>query len=189
MVWNLMVGALLVGASVVLYDGSPTYPDQLGSWRVAATTRATVFGAGAVYLSGTQARELHPAAELDLSALRTIISAGSPLPPTTWEWVYDEFGSQVRLDSSTGGTDVCGTFIAGSPWLPVYLGELSRRVSGWTLAADAAAPRCTNRWASSSSSRPCRRCRSGSGTSDGTRYRDAYFDQYPACGGTATGSN
>jgi len=181
MVWNLMVGALLVGASVVLYDGSPTYPDQLGSWRVAATTRATVFGAGAVYLSGTQARELHPAAELDLSALRTIISAGSPLPPTTWEWVYDEFGSQVRLDSSTGGTDVCGTFIAGSPWLPVYLGELSAPCLGVDARGfDAAGTEVHEQVGELVIVAPMPSMPVGFWNDpDGTRYRDAYFDQYP----------
>jgi acetoacetyl-CoA synthetase len=181
MVWNLMVGALLVGASVVLYDGSPTHQDHLASWRVAAATRATVFGAGAAYVAATQSRELHPARDLDLAALRTIISAGSPLPPTTWEWIYDEFGAQVRLDSSTGGTDVCGTFIAGSPWLPVYLGELSAPCLGVDVRAfDAEGTAVREQVGELVIAAPMPSMPLGFWNDpDGSRYREAYFAMYP----------
>jgi acetoacetyl-CoA synthetase len=181
MVWNLMVGALLVGSIVVLYDGSPTFPDQLASWRIAALTRANVFGAGAGYLSATQTRELHPAVELDLSELKAIISAGSPLPPTTWQWIYDEFGAQIRLDSSTGGTDVCGTFISGSPWSPVYLGELSAPCLGVDAHAFDHEGNVVREQVgelvitSPMPSMPI----AFWGDPDGTRYHDAYFAMYP----------
>jgi acetoacetyl-CoA synthetase len=125
MVWNWLVGALLGGATPVLYDGSPNFPDGLGSWRVAATTRANLFGCGAAYLTGCEKAALEPGRDLDLSALRGVISTGSPLPMSAWSWVYESVKSDVRLDSSSGGTDVCGTLISGSPWLPVYKGELS----------------------------------------------------------------
>jgi len=181
MVWNWMLGALLAGASVVLYDGSPTHPDYLASWRVADAARATVFGTGAAYLSGTRSRGLHPRSLFDLSALRTVISTGSPLPPTVWEWVYDEFGAQIRLDCSTGGTDVCGTFMAGSPWLPVYLGELSGACLG--VDAQAYSPEGSSVTGevgelvivSPMPSMPI----AFWNDSSGERYREAYFAQYP----------
>jgi acetoacetyl-CoA synthetase len=125
MVWNWLVSGLLVGATPVLYDGSPGHPDGLGSWRVAARTGAAVFGTGAAYLSASEKARLEPARDLDLSALRTVISTGSPLPVSTWYWLSSAFEGRVRLDSSSGGTDVCSVLIGGSPWLPVHAGELA----------------------------------------------------------------
>jgi acetoacetyl-CoA synthetase len=125
MVWNWLVGCLLGGATPVLYDGSPGHPDVLGSWRIAEATRANVFGTGAAYLTACEKAGVSPGRDLDLSALRGIISTGSPLPSSTWGWVYEHVKPDVRLDSSSGGTDVCASLISGSPWLPVYRGELS----------------------------------------------------------------
>jgi acetoacetyl-CoA synthetase len=109
----------------VLYDGSPGFPDVMGSWRVAAATRANTFGSGAAYLTGCEKAGVEPGRDLDLSGLRTVVSTGSPLPMSTWSWVYEHVDGRVRLDSSSGGTDVCSSLISGSPWLPVYKGELS----------------------------------------------------------------
>jgi acetoacetyl-CoA synthetase len=135
MVWNWLVAGLLVGATPVVYDGSPGYPDLLGSWRVAAASRATVFGTGAAYLTGCEKAGAEPARELNLSAVRTVLSTGSPLPTSTWGWVYDQLGPDVRLDSSCGGTDVCSALLSGSPWLPVYVGELSAPCLGVKVEA------------------------------------------------------
>jgi len=125
MVWNWLVGCLLAGATPVLYDGSPGYRDILGSWRVAEATRVTIFGSGAAYLTNCEKAGVSPGRDLDLSALRGVMSSASPLPASTWSWVYEHVKGDVRLDSSSGGTDVCGSLISGSPWLPVYKGELS----------------------------------------------------------------
>ncbi len=125
MVWNWLVGCLLGGATPVLYDGSPGHPDVCGNWRVVEAAQVNVFGTGAAYLTGCEKAGAEPGRDFDLSALRGVISTGSPLPLSTWSWVYDHVKSDVRLDSSSGGTDVCGALISGSPWLPVYRGELS----------------------------------------------------------------
>ena len=130
MVWNWLVGALLGGAAPILYDGSPGFPDVLGSWRVAASSGVNVFGSGAAYLTACEKAGVSPGRELDLSGLRGVVSTGSPLPMSTWGWVYEHVGGDIRLDSSSGGTDVCGSIISGSPWLPVYRGELSHACLG-----------------------------------------------------------
>ena len=185
-----MVGGLLVGATPVLLNGSPVYPDATGSWQIVAETRANIFGTGAAYLTGTEKAGLDPARAVDASALRSLISTGSPLPTSTWGWLHDVFDGRVRLESSSGGTDVCSALVSGSPWLPVYVGELRARV-----------------WAS----RP--RPRDDAGRSvvgqvgelviaepmpsmpiyfwndpDGSRYRDAYFSRFDRVRITATGS-
>ena len=125
MVWNTVVGTLLCGVVIVLYDGSPGHPDVLGNWRVAATTSATVFCSGSAYLSAVEKSGRNPAAELDLSALRTVIATGSVLPPSTWGWIYGVLGPRIRLDSSSGGTDVCSGLIGGNVLKPVVRGELT----------------------------------------------------------------
>lgn len=181
MIWNWMLGAMLTGATVVLYDGSPTHPDKLGSWRVVEATGATVFGTGAAYLSAMAKNLLRPASELDLRSLTTIISTGSPLPQAGWIWVTEEFGSQVRLDSSTGGTDVCGTFVSGSPALPVYLGELSGPCLGVKVEAlDDRGQALVGRQGELVISEPMPSMPIMFWNDpDGRRYHDAYFDTYP----------
>jgi acetoacetyl-CoA synthetase len=127
--WNLVVGAL-VSASVVLYDGSPSYPDMGALWDVAEKAGVTVFGAGAAYLHGCMKQGLSPADGRDLHRLRAISSSGSPLAPEAYGWVAEKLGSHVWLSSSSGGTDVAGGFVGGSPLMPVYAGELPCRLLG-----------------------------------------------------------
>jgi acetoacetyl-CoA synthetase len=134
MAWNYLVGGLLHGATIVLYDGSPAYPDTARSWRVAAETSATTFGTGAAYVTACQKAGVRLADELDLSALRTVIPTGSALPPGGWQWLYDGLGARVRIDPIAGGTDVCTAFVGGSPLLPVHAGEIPCRWPG--VAAD-----------------------------------------------------
>jgi acetoacetyl-CoA synthetase len=130
MAWNYLVAGLLHGATIVLYDGSPAYPDQLGAWSVAALTRATTFGTGAAYVLACEKAGLAPGATLDLSALRTVIPTGSPLPPHGWRWLAETLGPAVRIDPIAGGTDVCTAFTGGSPLLPVRVGEIPCRWPG-----------------------------------------------------------
>jgi acetoacetyl-CoA synthetase len=134
MAWNYLVGGLLHGTSAVLYDGSPAYPDAAGSWRVAASAGATTFGMGSAYVTACEKAGVRPDDEVDLSALRTVIPTGSPLPPSGWEWLADRLGGQVRIDPIAGGTDVCTAFVGGSPLLPVRVGEIPCRWPG--VAAD-----------------------------------------------------
>jgi acetoacetyl-CoA synthetase len=130
MAWNYLVSGLLHGASVVLYDGSPSYPDQAGSWTVASLTRATTFGMGAAYVSACEKAGVRPARDRDLSSLRSVIPTGSPLPPSGWHWIHDQLGSEVRIDPIAGGTDVCTAFVGGCPLLPVRVGEIPCRWLG-----------------------------------------------------------
>ncbi|WP_406424266.1 acetoacetate--CoA ligase [Streptomyces sp. NBC_00873] len=135
MVWNFMVGGLLHGATLVLYDGSPTHPDVNGVWRVAAQTRATMVGVGASYLVAGEKADAHPASEMDLSAVRSVLQTGSSLPESTWQWVYRRLIDDAWLQSICGGTDVCSVLAGGSPLLPVRSGRIQCPALGVALAA------------------------------------------------------
>ncbi len=135
MMWNALVGALLTGAEIVLFDGNPGYPDLGTMWELAARTRATTFGTSAAFLAACQKAGVEPAAGRDLGALRAVGSTGSPLSPEGFEWVYEHLGDDIWLYSTSGGTDVCTAFVGGVPILPVHRGELQRPALGCALAA------------------------------------------------------
>ncbi|WP_432082838.1 acetoacetate--CoA ligase [Streptomyces sp. WAC 04229] len=135
MVWNFMVGGLLHGTTIVLYDGSPTWPDVNGVWRVAERTGATMVGVGAAYLVAAETADAHPAGELDLSAVRSVLQTGSSLPASAWRWVHDRLPGDVWLQSICGGTDVCSVLAGGSPLLPVHVGRIQAPALGVALAA------------------------------------------------------
>jgi acetoacetyl-CoA synthetase len=141
MMWNYVAGGLLVGATVVLYDGSATHPDTGALWRLVAGAGVTYAGTGAPYLLACMKAGLRPAAEHDLSALRGVGSTGSPLPPEGFRWVYDAIGTAggsggspprasttgpgLILGSFSGGTDLCTGFVGPNPLLPVRVGIIS----------------------------------------------------------------
>ena len=135
MMWNFLLGGLLTGAEIVLYDGSPGAPDLDVLWNLAAKTRTTTFGTSAAFLASCAKAGLTPAADHDLSALRAVGSTGSPLSPEGFEWVYAEVGADLWLYSTSGGTDVCTAFVGGVPILPVRRGELQARSLGCAVAA------------------------------------------------------
>lgn len=135
MMWNFLIGGLLVGASVVTYDGSATHPDLEAMWRLAAETGVTYFGTGAPYLTACAKAELTPGENLDLSRLRAIGSTGSPLPPEGFQWVYGQVGSDILLGSLSGGTDVCTAFVGPSPLLPLRAGVMQCRFLGARVEA------------------------------------------------------
>jgi len=135
MMWNFLVGCLLTPASVVLYDGSPGHPDPGSLWDLAAASRTTCFGTSASYIASCMKQDVKPSEGRDLSALRSVGSTGSPLPPEGFEWVYDQLGRDTWLFSTSGGTDVCTAFVGGVPTLPVYRGELQGRALGAAVAA------------------------------------------------------
>ena len=130
MMWNLLIGALLVGATVVSYDGSPGYPDMGVLWRLAEQSRINFFGTSAGYITALMKTEIRPGEQHDLSALVGVGSTGSPLPPEGFDWVYAAVKADLWLASVSGGTDVCGCFVGGSPLLPVYRGEIQCRALG-----------------------------------------------------------
>jgi acetoacetyl-CoA synthetase len=128
--WNIMQGSLLQGATPVLYDGSPGYPDLNVLWELAAKARVTFFGTSAAYLTGCMNAKLNPGKQYDLSALKAVGSTGSPLPPEGFKWVYDQVKGDVVLGSTSGGTDPSTGFLGSCPLLPVVAGELQCRCLG-----------------------------------------------------------
>jgi acetoacetyl-CoA synthetase len=130
MMWNFLIGALLVGATPLLYDGSPAWPDMGVLWRFAEQSRMNVFGTSAGYILALIKSEVRPDTDYDLSALKCLSSTGSPLPPEGFEWVYAHVKPDIWLASYSGGTDVCSGFVGGCPLLPVYAGEIQCRILG-----------------------------------------------------------
>jgi acetoacetyl-CoA synthetase len=135
MVWNVLVSSLLLGATPVLLDGSPTAPDLANIWRTASEAGVAALGVGAGYLIASMKAGLTPAADFDLSALRQVGSTGSPLPASVYQWVRDAVGSSVWLSSSSGGTEVCSAFVGGSPIQPVRAGRLQAPQLGVAVEA------------------------------------------------------
>lgn len=131
MMWNFLVGGLLTGSTIVLYDGNPTYPHKKILWQLAEEVKITAFGTSASYITaGMKDESFRPKNEFDLSHLKNISSTGSPLPPEGFKWCYDHVKTDLWISSVSGGTDVCTAFILGAPTLPVYAGELQCRGLG-----------------------------------------------------------
>jgi acetoacetyl-CoA synthetase len=124
--WNISASTLLTGATVILYDGAPAYPSVDAQFALAARTGMTFLGTSPGYLGACEKAGLRPGELHDLSALRTIGATGSPLPASTFHWVYDAVRPDILLGSLSGGTDVATGFIGSSPLLPVTAGELQR---------------------------------------------------------------
>jgi acetoacetyl-CoA synthetase len=128
--WNLLQGSLLLGATPVLYDGSPGYPDLDVLWQLAQDSKMSVFGTSAAYLTTCMAQGLEPGKKFDLSPLKTVGSTGSPLPTEGFRWVYEQVKNDLLLGSVSGGTDPCTAFLGSCPLLPVRAGELQCRCLG-----------------------------------------------------------
>ncbi|GAA4537160.1 acetoacetate--CoA ligase [Pseudonocardia xishanensis] len=124
MMWTIVVSGLLTGATVVLYDGSPTVRGEDRLWPIVAEQGVTVFGTSAAYLHGCMQAGLTPARELPLGGLRALHSTGSPLSADGFRWAHDQVGGHVPVVSGSGGTDVASGFVGGCPLLPVRLGEI-----------------------------------------------------------------
>jgi acetoacetyl-CoA synthetase len=135
MMWNFLVGGLLVGATIVLVDGAATFPETGRLWRVAGEEKLTYLGVGAPYLMACQKAGLRPGQSHDLGNLRAIGSTGSPLPPEGFDWVYEAVGRDLLLGSFSGGTDVCTGFVGPNPLLPVRSGIISGRCLGADVKA------------------------------------------------------
>ena len=182
MMWNFLLGVLLTPASVVLYDGSPGFPDMDVLWRLAADAGVTIFGTSASYIAQCMKDGVEPAGGgRDLSKLHAVGSTGSPLAPEGFQWVADHLGSDTWLFSTSGGTDVCTAFVGGVPTLPVYRGELQGpslgcKVESWDpdgrpltgavgelVITEPMPSMPVELW----------------NDSTGERYRDSYFDMFP----------
>jgi len=133
MMWNFTLAAMLAGATIVLYDGSPAYPNLDVLWELAEQAPIHHFGTSAPFLVSCMKAELSPKTKFDLKNLRSIGSTGSPLPPEAFGWVYDHVKPDVWLSSMAGGTDICTAWVGGNPLLPVYQGEIQCRCLGCAM--------------------------------------------------------
>ncbi|MGH3673271.1 MAG: AMP-binding protein, partial [Pseudonocardiaceae bacterium] len=181
MMWNFLVSGLLVGATVVLYDGSPGYPDSEVLWRLAAAEHINYFGTSAPFLQSCRKAGLRPAARHDLSALLAIGSTGAPLAAEGFRWIAAEIGAHVQICSVSGGTDLCAAFVCAAPDVPVWEGEISCRALGAAVVAlDETGAELTGEMGELVITKPMPSMPVFFWNDpDGTRLREAYFDVYP----------
>ncbi|MDO5683037.1 MAG: acetoacetate--CoA ligase [Propionibacteriaceae bacterium] len=135
MMWNYQVAGLLVGATIVCYDGSPGHPERDQLWRLAADLQVKVLGTSPAYLQACERNQLNPGTDHDLSHLRALGVTGSVLPPASFGWVRDHVGADVAVAPISGGTDVVSAFVGWVPMASVWPGELSVVCLGTALAA------------------------------------------------------
>jgi acetoacetyl-CoA synthetase len=181
MMWNFLIGCLFSDAAIVLYDGSPGYPDLGALWGLAEQTGITCMGVSAGFLMSCEKAGLEPARDHDLSALRSIGSTGSPLPPEGFHWVYEHVSPDVWLFSTSGGTDVCTAFVGGCPLLAVYEGEIQCRALGCAVEAwDEQGRSLTDELGELVLTQPLPSMPLYLWDDPGDeRYRESYFDMYP----------
>jgi acetoacetyl-CoA synthetase len=135
MMWNLLVSALLTGATIVLYDGNPMHPDPNALWALAEKHRLDYFGTSAPFIHACLKAWLRPRDRYDLSALRALGSTGAPLSTDGFRWIADAVGPDIQICSVSGGTDLCTAFVGAAPTRPVWLGELSGPCLGAAVEA------------------------------------------------------
>ena len=181
MMWNWLTSSLSVGATLVLYDGNPFHPHDLVLWELAQNEKITVFGTSAGYIGALQNSGAKPAEACDLSALRTILSTGSPLSPEGFEFIYRNVKSDVQLASIAGGTDLNGCFALGNPMGPVHSGQLQCRGLAMKVEAfDENGKPVTNRQGELVCTAPFPSMPIYFWDDpDGKKYHAAYFDVYP----------
>ncbi len=190
MMWNFVQAALLHGATIVIYDGSPGYPDLNVLWQLAEDTGLQHFGTSAPFLIASMRNGQDPGATFDLSRLRSVSSTGAPLPPEAFDWVYSHVKRDLWLCSMSGGTDVCTAFVGGCPEKPVLRGEIQCRALGCALYAfDEEGNAVTDQVGEMviTAPMPCMPVRFWNDL-DKKRYRASYFEQFPGVWRTGIGS-
>jgi acetoacetyl-CoA synthetase len=181
MMWNWLVSGLAVGATLILFDGSPFHPGPEALWDMAEEEGVTVFGASAKYLAALEKAGVKPRERCDLTNLKAVLSTGSPLAPESYDYVYRHIKPDLQLASISGGTDIVSCFALGNPLLPVYRGELQCRGLGLAVEVydDDGRSRvgeqgelvCTKPFPSMPVA--------FWNDPDGGRYRRAYFERFP----------
>lgn len=179
-VWNLLVQAMLVGATIVTYDGSPAHGSPARQLQICAEEDVELFGTGSAILSMIERSGVSPKDNWSFRSLRSILSTGSTLPDSTWRWVYEHVTADIRLGSDSGGTDISSGILGSNPLDPVYLGELMAPYLGVAAqTVDAKGGPVTGEvgelvMTEALPSMPV----AFWGDPDGTRYREAYFDAF-----------
>lgn len=181
MMWNWLTTSLAVGATLVLYDGNPFYPDPEVLWKMAQDFKISVFGTSAGYLGALKNTGAKPGKKFNLDALRTVLSTGSPLSVEGFHYVYEDIKQDVQLSSISGGTDLNGCFALGNPMGPVYAGELQCRGLAMKVQAfDEEGRSVVNRQGELVCSAPFPSMPIYFWDDpDGKKYHSAYFDVYP----------
>lgn len=181
MMWNMLVSGLLVGARLVLYDGSPASPNLLTLWKLAEAEQVTYFGSSAPFLLACQKAGVEPGAKLDLSRIRGLGTTGAPLPADGFAWVYAHVSERLLLGSVSGGTDVCTAFLLSCPLLPVRAGEIQCRGLGAKIEAfDDAGRSVVGKVAELVLTAPFPAMPIYFwGDDHGARFQDSYFAMYP----------
>jgi acetoacetyl-CoA synthetase len=179
--WNIVASGLLLGAPIVLYDGSPGYPDAARLWQIAADQRVAMLGVSPGYLLACAKAGLSPGRDLDLGQLRTLGSTGSPLTAPSYHWVRDAVGSRVQVASGSGGTDVASGFAGSAPTTDVWAGEISAPNLGVALEAwDDAGQPLIGQVGELVVTKPMPSMPLYFwNDADGARYRDAFFSTFP----------
>jgi acetoacetyl-CoA synthetase len=181
MMWNHLICGLLVGTTIVLYDGNPGYPDLGALWRLAQDERVTYFGTSAPFIQACRKAGLRPVADCDLTELRAIGSTGAPLSPEGFRWIASEIGAGVQICSVSGGTDLCAAFVCAAPDVPVWEGEISCRALGAAVVAlDEAGGELLDEVGELVITKPMPSMPVCFWNDpDGSRLHEAYFDVYP----------
>ena len=181
MMWNMLVSGLLVGATVVLYDGSPAFPGLLTLWKLAEEERISYFGSSAPYLLACQKAGVEPQKHCDLSAIRSLGTTGAPLPASGFGWVYTHVSQHLLLGSVSGGSDVCTAFLLSCPLMPVHAGEIQCRGLGAKIEAfDEAGKSVTGEVGELVLTAPFPAMPIYFwGDGDGARFIDSYFGMFP----------
>ena len=135
MMWNYLVGGMLTGCSIVLYNGSPGHPNLYVQWELAADAGITYFGTSAAFIHTCMQEEIAPNEKYDLTHIRAVGSTGSPLSPAGFEWVYENVNGDLALESFSGGTDLCTGFLGGVRTRPIYAGEIQHASLGASVSA------------------------------------------------------
>src|SRR5699024_11146351 len=181
MMWNLLIGNLLNGATVVLYDGSPGYPNIQTMWDMTEELQINYFGTSAAFINSCMNAGITPKDTHDFSHLKAICSTGSPLSIDAFQWIYEQVKEDVWLVSTSGGTDVCTAFVGGNPVKPVRAGEIQARSLGAAIhAVDEAGEPLIDEVGELVLTEPMPSMPIYFwGDEDGSRYHDSYFDMYP----------
>jgi acetoacetyl-CoA synthetase len=179
--WNFVANCLHVGATILLFDGNPAYPDVATLWRFAANERATFFGTSPAFIAQCMKHGIEPGHQFDLGALRSVGATGSPLSEEAYRWVYRNVHPDVMLAVISGGTDPGACFLTSCPILPVYAGEMACRELGVaTYAFDEAGQAVMNEVGELVMTQPIPCMPIGFwGDENGSRYHESYFDTYP----------
>ncbi len=181
MMWNFLIGGLLAGSTIVMFDGNPGHPDLGALWALAQKHRVKLFGVSAPFIQSCVAAGVRPRETYDLTAMRALGSTGSPLSEDGFRWIAEQVGTHIQIGSVSGGTDVCTAFLGSAPTVPVWLGELSCAALGADVhSVDEQGADLCDQVGELVLNQPMPSMPVMFWNDpDGTRLREAYFEDYP----------